>query len=66
MKIKEIRDMKTEELRDKLAEFRTKVRELRFGLQNRQVKNIREIRTTKIAIARLSTILNDRKRSEVK
>lgn len=55
MNMKDIKDLDEKTIRGKLAELRSKLRELRFGLVNRQVKNVRELREVKKDIARLLT-----------
>lgn len=57
MKHKDLKAMKQEDLRRKLNESRGKLVELRFGAVNRQVKNVREIRTLRQTIARIETLL---------
>jgi len=58
MKIKHIREFDEKKLGEKLIEAREKIRDLRFGIMNRQVKNVREIRQLKKDVARM---LNERK-----
>lgn len=60
MKMKEIKELDTKKLTEELAKARSKVRELRFGVVNRQVKNIREIRSLRQRIARMMTIMKQR------
>ena len=55
MNMKDIKDLDEKAIRAKTAELRSKLRELRFGLVNRQVKNVRELREVKKDIARLLT-----------
>ncbi|MGI6374081.1 MAG: 50S ribosomal protein L29 [Patescibacteria group bacterium] len=61
MKIKDLKNKDTKELQSLLAVNREKLRELRFKDSNKQLKNIREIRTTRLLIARLLTLLNKQK-----
>lgn len=61
MKIKEIKEKNTEELKKLLAEKREAVRKLRFDIAAKQVKNIREMRNTKRDIARILTVLKETK-----
>ena len=61
MKIAEIRKKSGLELEKLLGELRRKLRALRFDLVSGKVKNIREIRKIKKSIARILTILKERK-----
>lgn len=61
MKKNEIQQLKTRprpELEKKLADYREKLRNLKFNLAQGKVKNISEIREIKKAIARIMTIIN--------
>ncbi len=55
MNMKDIKDLDEKAIRGKITALRSKLRELRFGLVNRQVKNVRELREVKKDIARLLT-----------
>lgn len=57
MEISEFRAKSPVELQKMLAEYREKLRQLRFDLAAGKVKNIREIREIKKDIARILTIL---------
>ncbi|MEI7620630.1 MAG: 50S ribosomal protein L29 [Candidatus Falkowbacteria bacterium] len=61
MDFKEIKSKTEHELHTLLASSREKLRELRFKDSNRQLKNVREIRTVKQAIARVLTLLRKKK-----
>ncbi len=61
MTTKELRDMTTNHLHDHLKEMRDKLLKLRFGVTNRQVKNMHELKTTQKEIARILTILNEKR-----
>ena len=61
MKIKEFRKIEADKLKEKLTDLRNRARELRFSLANNQLKNIREIRQVKKDIAKILTILKDKK-----
>lgn len=61
MKPTELRVKSEEELRALLAELREKNRTLRFDLSQGKVKNTRALREIKKDIARILTILNERK-----
>ena len=60
MKKKEIQQLKTKplaELQKNLADYRERLRKLRFDLAQGKVKNIKEIKTVKKMIARILTII---------
>jgi large subunit ribosomal protein L29 len=57
MKIKDIREMKKEELERSLSELRNKMTKIRLDISGKQIKNHREIREIKKGIARIMTIL---------
>ena len=61
MKIKELRKLPLGELQKKLIETREKLRDLRFKIASKQVKNIREIREVKKTIARVLMLLKQKK-----
>lgn len=61
MKIALLRKKSKPELRGILATSQEKLRKLRFNLVSGKVKNIREIRSLKKDIARISTILKEKK-----
>lgn len=58
MELKELKKKSKGELHALLAESRDRLRELRFKDANRQLKNVREIRTLKKEIAQVMTMLN--------
>lgn len=60
---KELRARSNQELEREIAGLKDKLRQSRFELASGRVKNIREIRTVKRQIARLNTILAERKQS---
>ena len=60
MTMKDIRELETKRIHEQLRSVRDKVRELRFGLINREVKHVREVRELKRDIARLLTVLKER------
>lgn len=60
MEIKELKTKSEAELQQLLAQYREKLRELRFKDSNRQLKNIREIRQTRETVARILTVLNSK------
>jgi len=53
MEIKDIKNMKSEELEKNLSELRNKLTKMRFDIFAKQVKNHREIRKIKKDIARI-------------
>lgn len=61
MKIKELKTKLTPELEKLLKSARENLRELRFKISRKQFKNVRELRKVKRTIARLLTILNERR-----
>ena len=61
MKAKEVRQRPKKELQKLLQDSREKLRQLRFDLVSGRVKNVREIRKIKKDIARILTILCQKK-----
>jgi len=61
MDFKELQTKNEAELNKLLTQNREKLRELRFKDSNKQLKNVREIRTVKEQIAQILTILNKKK-----
>mgnify|MGYP003988290875 CR=1 FL=1 len=61
MKIKELQDKSIEELDKLYTQYCSKAQELNFKVANKQVKNIREVREVKLTIARILTLLNQKK-----
>ena len=61
MKIAELRKKSKVELQGMSSAFREKLRKLRFDLASGKVKNIREIRGLKKDIAKIFTILKEKK-----
>ena len=60
MKIKEIKSKNKEELKRLLLQEREKLQKLRFDLELKKSKNVREIRKTRKTIARILTLLNQK------
>jgi len=60
MKSKELVSQSDVELHKKLEELRKNLLSMRFGIATRQMKNVREIRTTKKTIAQILTVLSGR------
>jgi len=61
MKIREIRQQTEKEIEENLVSLKEKLRELRFNLVGGKVKNIREMHRVKKDIARILTIIKERK-----
>ena len=61
MKTKELRQLNIADLNKKLTELRDKTRELRFSIANNQLSHIRDLRKAKHDIARILTILNEKR-----
>ena len=57
MKLKELRKKESKDLMELLPQYRDKLRELRFKIANKQLRNIREVRETKKIIAQILTLL---------
>ncbi len=57
MKISELRQKSTGELKKTLQVNREKLRQLNFDLASGKVKNVREVRKVKKEIARILTLL---------
>jgi large subunit ribosomal protein L29 len=60
VKIKEIRDLGTDELKKQLEDSHQELFNLRFRLATKQLVNHREVRRVKRNIARLETLLKER------
>jgi large subunit ribosomal protein L29 len=60
MDYKEIKNKSESELHRILAEYRDKLRDLRFKDASKQLKNVREIRKVKKIIARVLMLLNQK------
>ena len=61
MELKELKTKSESDLHRLLAEFRDKIRELRFKDASKQLKNVREIREAKKTVANILTLLNAKK-----
>ena len=66
MKIHEIREMKTEELLKLIGEEERTMIDLRFSHQLKQLTNTAKLKLSKKDIARMKTVLNERKLAENK
>jgi large subunit ribosomal protein L29 len=63
MKIHEIREMKDDELVKRIEEEEKNLIDLRFSHQLKELTNTAKIKIAKKDIARMKTILNERKRT---
>ena len=66
MTAKELRDLKSEELIVKLNDFKSELFSLRFQLATGQLENTARIKMVKKDIARVKTILAERKLNETR
>ena len=66
MKAKELRDLTSEELMNKLNGFKSELFSLRFQLATGQLENTARIKMVKQDIARVKTILAERKLNETR
>lgn len=60
MKTEELKQKTKQELERLLEDSREKLRNLRFDIQLKQSKNVREIRKTKKLIAKIFTFINQK------
>lgn len=63
MKAVDLREMTLEELNTKLKEARNELFNLRFQQATGQLKNYKRIREVKKEIARILTVINEKKRA---
>lgn len=61
MSIKELKEKNQKELHAELAKQREILRDLRFEVSQRQLKNVREIRKIRKTINQILTLLNTKK-----
>ena len=66
MKINEIKEMSSPELEKELGELKTELFKLKFSLATHSLKNTTKIREVKKDIARINTVLTERKIVEKK
>jgi len=59
MKIKELREKNSGELKKLLIEKREYARKLRFDISAKQIKNTKDLKNTKRDIARILTLINE-------
>lgn len=60
MKIADLKEKSEKELQELLAEDRDKVRDLRFKLASKQLKDVRILRKMKREIGQILTVLKDK------
>jgi len=60
LKVKELRDLTSQDLKKQLEETHQELFNLRFRLTTRQLVNHRELRVVKKMIARLETIVKEK------
>lgn len=60
MKFSEIKEMKTEEINEKIIELKKELLNLRFQLSTGSLENTAKIKTLKKDVARLNTALSER------
>ena len=65
MKIHEIKEMKTEEISQKMNEEEKNLIDLRFSHQLKQLTNTAKLKMVKRDIARMKTVLNERRLNEM-
>ena len=61
MKIKELKIKSEKELQQTLKEEREHLRELKFDLASKKLKKVRELRESKKLIARVLTLMNEKR-----
>ena len=66
MKINKIKEMSAPELEKELGELKTELFKLKFSLATNTLDNPRKIRDVKKDIARINTVLTERKIAEKK
>jgi ribosomal protein L29 len=65
MDLKELKELETKKLHDHLSSVRGQLMKLRFGVSNRQVKNVRQLRHLKREIAQSIGVLNQRRLANI-
>jgi len=66
MKIQEIREMKTEEIHQRISEEEQNLVDLRFSHQLKQLTNTAKLKIVKKDIAKMKTVLRERELEEQK
>lgn len=62
MKIKDLAQKTQEELKKSLRENREKLRQMRFDLTLRKIKNVKQAQAIKKDVARMLTVLNNKEK----
>ena len=60
MKFKELKNLEVPKLQEMLAESRQKLQDLRFGVANNQLKQVRQLRQVRLQIAQILTLIKQR------
>jgi len=63
MKIREVRNLSTDEIEAQLNDTREELMKLRFQLSSGELSDFTRLRQTRRSIARLTTVLNERLRN---
>ncbi|MCX8010804.1 MAG: 50S ribosomal protein L29 [Ignavibacteria bacterium] len=66
MKIYEIREMSTEEIKKRIVEEENNLLDLRFALSTKQLTNTAKLKLTRRDISRMKTILKEREMNIVR
>lgn len=66
MKFKELKEKSPAELNSLIKLAREKLRDLRFKVASKQLKNVREVREEKKTIARILTLLKEKSQKQKK
>lgn len=61
MKFKELKKQSVTQLEKLLSQHKDELRDLRFKIANKQLKDVMQIRKTKRQIAQILTLLNQKK-----
>ena len=64
MELKELRAKTVKDLNKLLAQHREKLRDLRFSVSAKQLKNIREFREARKLVARIITVIKENQSKE--
>ena len=65
MTVRELHQKSENELQALLAESRDKLREMRFKVAQRQLKKVSDVKKEKRNVARILTVLNEKKKENV-
>jgi large subunit ribosomal protein L29 len=60
MKVKEVRELSSQELEDKMKELKEELFNLRFQMATGQLDNVMRIQEVRRGIARVKTVLRER------